>query len=126
MNENVGIQILNKYNVEINLPNEIGYERIAMACSATFAKMVGFGAERIEDLKSAVAEACTISSWVRKLLDACAGDEPRPAYTVAAAAAPRKSRLETDIAGLLYYCWLRKACTGEYQRVLARFLHPRV
>ncbi len=29
-----------------------------MACSATFARMVGFGSERIEDLKSAVAEAC--------------------------------------------------------------------
>ena len=58
MNEDIGFQILNKYNVELNLPNEIGYERIAMACSGTFAKMVGFGAERIEDLKSAVAEAC--------------------------------------------------------------------
>ncbi len=58
MNEDIGFQILNKYNVELNLPNQIGYERIAMACSGTFAKMAGFGAERIEDLKSAVAEAC--------------------------------------------------------------------
>ncbi len=58
MNEDIGFRILNKYNVELNLPNQIGYERIAMACSGTFAKMAGFGAERIEDLKSAVAEAC--------------------------------------------------------------------
>lgn len=58
MDEDIGFRILNKYNVELNLPNLIGYERIAMACSATFAKMVGFGSERIEDLKSAVAEAC--------------------------------------------------------------------
>ena len=58
MNEDIGFRTLNKYNVELNLPNQIGYERIAMACSGTFAKMAGFGAERIEDLKSAVAEAC--------------------------------------------------------------------
>ncbi len=44
--------------IEVSLPNRLGYERIAMACSATFARMVGFVPERIEDLKSAVAEAC--------------------------------------------------------------------
>ena len=44
--------------VEVSLPNKIGYERIAMACSASFARMIGFVPERIEDLKSAVAEAC--------------------------------------------------------------------
>jgi serine/threonine-protein kinase RsbW len=58
MEEDIGFQILNKYNIELKLPNQIGYERIAMACSGTFAKLVGFGSERIEDLKSAVAEAC--------------------------------------------------------------------
>ena len=58
MDEKIGFRVLNKYNVELNLPNQIGYERIAMACSATFAGMVGFNSERIEDLKSAVAEAC--------------------------------------------------------------------
>jgi serine/threonine-protein kinase RsbW len=49
---------LDEQSVEISLPNKIGYERIAMACSASFARMVGFVPERIEDLKSAVAEAC--------------------------------------------------------------------
>ena len=44
--------------VEISLPNRVGYERIAMACSASFARMIGIVPERIEDLKSAVAEAC--------------------------------------------------------------------
>jgi serine/threonine-protein kinase RsbW len=43
--------------VEIDLPNTIGYERVAMACSASFAKMHGLAAERIEDLKTIVAEA---------------------------------------------------------------------
>ena len=39
------------------LPNIVGYERIAMASAAAFAKMHGFPAERIEDLKTIVAEA---------------------------------------------------------------------
>ena len=44
--------------IELTLPNTLGYERIAMGCSATFAKNVGFNPERIEDLKTVVAEAC--------------------------------------------------------------------
>ena len=43
--------------IEVILPNQIGYERIAMASSASFAKMFGFSPARIEDLKTAVAEA---------------------------------------------------------------------
>ena len=43
--------------VEIILANQIGYERLAMACSASFAKMFGFPKDRIEDLKTIVAEA---------------------------------------------------------------------
>jgi anti-sigma regulatory factor (Ser/Thr protein kinase) len=48
---------LNNQNIQITLPNQVGYERIAMACAATFAKMVGLSPERIEDLKTIVAEA---------------------------------------------------------------------
>ncbi|MBW2487390.1 MAG: ATP-binding protein [Deltaproteobacteria bacterium] len=48
----------NEYSIEISLPSKIGYERIAIASSAALAKMGGFPAARIEDLKSAVAEAC--------------------------------------------------------------------
>ncbi|MBW2095961.1 MAG: ATP-binding protein [Deltaproteobacteria bacterium] len=44
--------------VEVVLPTRIGYERIAMDCSASFAKYWGTVDERIEDLKTAVAEAC--------------------------------------------------------------------
>jgi len=43
--------------VKITLPNIVGYERIAMASSASLAKMFGFSAGRIEDLKTIVAEA---------------------------------------------------------------------
>jgi hypothetical protein len=31
---------LNKQSIEITLPNQLGYERIAMASAATFAKMM--------------------------------------------------------------------------------------
>jgi anti-sigma regulatory factor (Ser/Thr protein kinase) len=43
--------------VKIILANQVGYERIAMACSASFAEMFSFPKERIEDLKTIVAEA---------------------------------------------------------------------
>jgi serine/threonine-protein kinase RsbW len=52
------VKMVDGQTIEVSLPNRLGYERIAMACSATFARMVGFVPERIEDLKSAVAEAC--------------------------------------------------------------------
>lgn len=45
--------------VKIVLPNKLGYERVVMACSASFAKMNGLPPERIEDLKTIVAEAAT-------------------------------------------------------------------
>ena len=52
------MKMMKPKSVELSLPNVVGYERIAMGCSETFAKNVGFNSERIEDLKTAVAEAC--------------------------------------------------------------------
>lgn len=52
------VRMLDKQTIQVSLPSQIGYERIAMACSASFAKIVGFVPERIEDLKTAVSEAC--------------------------------------------------------------------
>jgi serine/threonine-protein kinase RsbW len=52
------VRRLDERTVEISLPNRMGYERIAMNCSASFARIVGFASERIEDLKTAVSEAC--------------------------------------------------------------------
>jgi anti-sigma regulatory factor (Ser/Thr protein kinase) len=48
---------VNETTIEVILPNQIGYERIAMASSASFAKMFGYSPARIEDLKTVVAEA---------------------------------------------------------------------
>jgi serine/threonine-protein kinase RsbW len=50
--------MLDDRTVEVNLPNVSGYERIAMECSASFAKIGGLVKERIDDLKTAVSEAC--------------------------------------------------------------------
>ena len=52
------VRMVDEQTVEVTLPSKIGYERIAMDCSASFAKIIGFVPERIEDLKTAVSEAC--------------------------------------------------------------------
>jgi serine/threonine-protein kinase RsbW len=44
--------------VEVRLPTRLGYEKVAMSTAASVAKLMGFPDERIEDLKTAVAEAC--------------------------------------------------------------------
>ena len=52
------VRRLDNRTVEVSLPSRLGYERIAMDCSASFAKLAGFAPERVNDLKTAVAEAC--------------------------------------------------------------------
>jgi serine/threonine-protein kinase RsbW len=44
--------------VEVRLPTRMGYENVAMSTAASVAKLMGFPEDRIEDLKTAVAEAC--------------------------------------------------------------------
>lgn len=44
--------------VEVQLPSRLGYEKVAMATVASVANLMGFREDRIEDLKTAVAEAC--------------------------------------------------------------------
>ena len=44
--------------IELKIPSITGYERIVMACSAAYAKISGMSPEKIEDLKTAVSEAC--------------------------------------------------------------------
>ena len=45
-------------SVEVRLPSRMGYEKVAMSAAAAVARLVGFREDRIEDLKTAVAEAC--------------------------------------------------------------------
>ncbi len=44
--------------IELHIPSRLGYEKIAMNTAASTARMMGFSDERVEDLKTAVAEAC--------------------------------------------------------------------
>ncbi len=45
-------------SVEVHLPSELGFEKVAMSTAAGVAQMMGFSEDRVEDLKTAVAEAC--------------------------------------------------------------------
>jgi serine/threonine-protein kinase RsbW len=44
--------------VEVRLPSRMGFEKVAMSTAASVAKLMGFREDRIEDLKTAIAEAC--------------------------------------------------------------------
>ncbi len=43
--------------VEVRIPSELGWERAAMDVAASVARLMGFPADRIEDIKTAVSEA---------------------------------------------------------------------
>lgn len=45
-------------SVEVRLPSRLGFEKVAMSTAAGMAKLMGFSDDRIEDLKTAVGEAC--------------------------------------------------------------------
>ncbi len=45
-------------SLELSIPSEFGYEKIAREAVAAFARKLGFDRERIEDLKTALGEAC--------------------------------------------------------------------
>jgi serine/threonine-protein kinase RsbW len=44
--------------VEVRLPSRLGFEKVAMSTAASVAKLMGFREDRIDDLKTAIAEAC--------------------------------------------------------------------
>jgi serine/threonine-protein kinase RsbW len=45
--------------VELKIPSELGYEKIAREAVATVARRLDFSNDKIEDIKTAVSEACT-------------------------------------------------------------------
>jgi serine/threonine-protein kinase RsbW len=44
--------------IELAVPSRLGLEQVAVDASAALAKLMGFSEDRIEDLKTAVEEAC--------------------------------------------------------------------
>jgi len=45
--------------VELRIPSELGYEKIAREAVATVAGRLNFTKEKVEDIKTAISEACT-------------------------------------------------------------------
>lgn len=45
--------------IEIHIPSVLGYEKVAMDSAAAVASIMNFHESRIEDLRTAVSEACT-------------------------------------------------------------------
>src|SRR5215831_16742996 len=45
-------------SIELRLPSRLGFEKVAMNTAASVARLMGFADDRIEDLKTAIAEAC--------------------------------------------------------------------
>lgn len=45
--------------VELRIPSELGYEKIAREAVATVADRLNFSQEKVEDIKTAISEACT-------------------------------------------------------------------
>jgi serine/threonine-protein kinase RsbW len=43
---------------ELRLPTRLGFEKVAMNTAASVAQIMGFTPDRVDDLKTAVAEAC--------------------------------------------------------------------
>ena len=44
--------------MELSFPSELGYEKVAREAVAAFARRLGCDRERVEDLKTALGEAC--------------------------------------------------------------------
>jgi serine/threonine-protein kinase RsbW len=44
--------------VQLSLPSEFGYEKVAMYSAGVLAEAMGFTADRVNDLQTAVSEAC--------------------------------------------------------------------
>jgi len=45
-------------SIELRLPSRLGFEKVAMNTAASVARLMGFADDRVEDLKTAIAEAC--------------------------------------------------------------------
>ena len=45
--------------IELRLPSRLGYEKVAMDTASSLARRMGFAADRVEALRTAIAEAVT-------------------------------------------------------------------
>src|ERR1700728_1411201 len=54
----LGLTVFSMNFLSVLLRRRMGFEKVAMSTAASVAKLMGFPEDRIEDLKTAVAEAC--------------------------------------------------------------------
>jgi len=139
-----------KKKIELQLPSRLGFEKVAMNTAASVAREMGFGEERIEDLKTAIAEACinaiehgnkldeTLSVGVVlsmgadslevKVHDSGSG----PQGHAAAPDIDRKMHEQEGARGMGMFLieslvdeveWVSSPCSGSYARMVIR-LHP--
>jgi serine/threonine-protein kinase RsbW len=137
-------------SIELRLPSRLGFEKVAMNTAASVAKLMGFGSERIEDLKTAVAEACINAmehgnkfdeglcvgvilsmgsdSLEVKVLDTGKG----PQSHIAAPDIDKKMHVEEEARGMGMFLieslvdeveWVSSPPAGSYARMVIR-LHP--
>lgn len=48
----------NASEIRLTIPSQVGYEKLAMNTAAALAELIGFERERVEDLRTAISEAC--------------------------------------------------------------------
>ena len=80
--------------VEMFLPSTLGYEKVARSAAEAVAQEMGFSADRIEDLKTAVAEACT------NAIEHGNQENKTASVTVLLTAAPRQLEIKVEDEGL--------------------------
>jgi serine/threonine-protein kinase RsbW len=73
------MSLVKSTTVEVRLPSRMGYEKVAMSTAAAVAKLMGFREDRVEDLKTAVAEACINAiEHGNRMNEGMRGPSPKP------------------------------------------------
>lgn len=133
--------------VELQISSRLGCEKLAMNTAASLARQMGFSDERIEDLKTAVAEACinamehgnklderlpvgVVLSMNSESLEVTVTDEGRgPAGHTAAPDIDKKMLGDESPRGMGMFLieslvdeveWVRCPHTGSYARMVIR------
>lgn len=140
-------------NIELRLPSRLGYEKVAMNTAASVARLMGFSEERVEDLKTAVAEACinamehgnklddSLSVGVILSMDANSlevkvtdkGEGPQSKKD--APDIDKKMQEEEDARGMGMFLiqalvdeveWVSSPASGSYARMVIHLGHPQI
>jgi serine/threonine-protein kinase RsbW len=137
-------------SIELRLPSKLGFEKVAMTTAASVAKLMGFSEDRVEDLKTAVAEACinamehgnklddslsvgvTLSIHADTLEVKVSDTGDGPQHTTPAPDIDKKMLEEEDSRGMGMFLiqalvdeaeWVSSPPTGSYARLVIH-LHP--